>query len=206
MKHSLGSLNLSIFEPRIFGDDRGFFLETWNESKYAPFGLTSTFVQDNLSRSDKGVLRGLHYQNQNPQGNLVSVLEGSVFDVAVDIRSGSPTFGQWFGLVLDSKSKKQMFIPEGFAHGFLVLSESATFMYKCTTQYQPEHEHTLLWNDPKVGIVWPREIAPTLSSKDTQGYTLEELTTAEKLPKYAGKSDNDVENSDVHFEKKVQGI
>jgi dTDP-4-dehydrorhamnose 3,5-epimerase len=194
MKHSKASLNLSIFEPKVFGDDRGFFLETWNAEKYQQAGLTSTFTQDNLSRSTKGVLRGLHYQSQNPQGKLVSVLDGSVFDVAVDIRLGSPYFGQWFGLVLDGTSKKQMFVPEGFAHGFIVLSDSATFMYKCTSLYQPEHEHTLLWSDPAVGIAWPTtDTNPILSAKDSQGFTLDELKIARKLPAY------NVENSDTFF-------
>lgn len=154
-----------IIEPKVFGDNRGFFMETWNKEKYEEAGLSYNFVQDNLSFSTKGVLRGLHFQRLNPQGKLVYVLQGEVFDVAVDIRVGSPTFGQWEGITLSSENKRQFYIPVGFAHGFCVLSETALFAYKCTDKYNSQAEYGISWNDPDVGIKWPIE-NPILSPKD----------------------------------------
>ncbi|MBA3379091.1 MAG: dTDP-4-dehydrorhamnose 3,5-epimerase [Chloroflexota bacterium] len=153
-----------IIEPKIFGDARGFFVETWQAERYAEAGLPA-FVQDNLSRSSQGVLRGLHYQEPDAQGKLVQVLEGEVFDVAVDIRVGSDTFGTWHGVTLSSENKRQFYVPAGFAHGFVVISESALFAYKCTELYRPEHDHSLRWDDPDIGIDWPVD-APSLSTKD----------------------------------------
>lgn len=157
-----------IFEPKVFGDERGFFVETFRENVLAEVGLSVAFVQDNQSRSQRGVLRGLHYQLQQPQGKLVRVARGRVFDVAVDVRRGSPTFGQWAGAVLDDESHRQMYIPPGFAHGFVVLSDVADFVYKCTDYYHPQSETGIRWNDPAIGIVWPREILDQviLSEKD----------------------------------------
>jgi len=163
-----------IIEPRSFGDDRGYFMETWNESRYGSEKIPTRFVQDNVSFSKKGVLRGLHFQNPKPQGKLVSVLQGEVFDVVVDLRIDSPTFKKWWGTNLSSENKKQVFIPPGFAHGFLVLSESALFFYKCTDFYSPESELTLLWNDPEVGINWPMK-NPVVSEKDARGLKLAEI-------------------------------
>lgn len=144
-----------IIEPDVFGDERGFFMESWHRQKFAEHGLELDFVQDNQSRSSKGVLRGLHYQLKQPQGKLVRVTAGAVFDVAVDIRKGSPWFGQWVGLELSGTNHKQFYVPPGFAHGFCVLSESADFLYKCTDYYAPQHEQGLLWDDPQIGIQWP---------------------------------------------------
>jgi dTDP-4-dehydrorhamnose 3,5-epimerase len=172
-----------IFEPKVFGDSRGFFMETWNFARYSEAGLKARFVQDNLSRSARGVLRGLHYQYPRAQGKLVSVVEGEVFDVAVDIRHGSPTFGQWEGVLLSAENKRQFYVPEGFAHGFVVLSENALFSYKCTETYEPQNEVTILWNDPALGIAWPLS-APQLSARDAQGVPLSAIA-AEKLPPYA---------------------
>lgn len=156
-----------IFEPRVFGDDRGFFMESFNARTFADLtGLKREFVQDNHSRSQKGVLRGLHYQIQNPQGKLVRVVSGSVFDVAVDLRQSSPTFGQWEGVELSAENKRMLWVPEGFAHGFLVLSDSAEFLYKTTDYYFPQHERSLLWSDAALGIKWPLEGQPLLSAKD----------------------------------------
>lgn len=174
-------LNLQVFEPTVFGDERGYFLEAWNHDRYAEAGLHATFVQDNISRSSRNVLRGLHFQNPSPQGKLVSVLEGEVFDVAVDIRVGSPTFGQWFGVILDGISKRQMYVPENFAHGFVVLSEYATFVYKCTSVYAPTYDNCLIWNDPMLKIDWPVK-EPILSAKDSQGKTLQQLKDEGRLP------------------------
>jgi len=166
-----------ILEPKVFGDARGFFFESFNARDFEQAtGLQPHFVQDNHSKSAKGVLRGMHYQVQNPQGKLVRVTQGAVFDVAVDIRKGSPTFGQWFGLELSAENKKQLWIPEGLAHGFLVISESAEFLYKTTDYYSPEHERTLLWNDPTVGIDWPLHLLdapPLLAAKDANAPTLQ---------------------------------
>jgi len=154
-----------VIDPRVFGDQRGFFLETWSASRYAEAGIPGAFVQDNLSRSAKGVLRGLHLQHPMGQGKLVYVLQGEVFDVAVDVRAGSPTFGRWVGYTLSADNKRQLYIPPGFAHGFCVTSESALFAYKCTELYHPEHELGIAWDDADIGITWPVE-EPVLSGKD----------------------------------------
>ncbi|MGI8650194.1 MAG: dTDP-4-dehydrorhamnose 3,5-epimerase [Rubrobacter sp.] len=171
-----------VFEPKAFGDERGFFMESFNARRYAEHGLPEKFVQDNLSYSSYGVLRGLHFQNPNPQGKLVSVLEGEVFDVAVDIRVGSPTFGEWFGATLSARNKRQLYVPPDFAHGFVVTSEVALFSYKCTDYYAPENEGSVLWNDPEVGIEWPVEEL-TLSEKDRTAPKLSEIS-ASLLPGY----------------------
>ena len=174
---------LLIIEPKVFGDERGFFMETWNQERYASLGVTEdTFVQDNLSFSRRGVLRGLHYQQINPQGKLVYVLQGEVFDVAVDIRVGSPTFGQWESIVLSAENKKQFFVPKGFAHGFCVTSETAMFAYKCTDKYNPQAEFSVLWNDADLNIPWP-VTEPELSAKDSQGIKLADFAQ-ENLPVY----------------------
>jgi dTDP-4-dehydrorhamnose 3,5-epimerase len=156
------------------GDSRGSFVEAWHKEKYARLGINVDFVQDNISRSGKGVLRGLHYQNPSPQGKLVYVMEGEVFDVAVDIRVGSPTFGNWLGMTLSFENNVQLYIPEGFAHGFLVTSDTATFAYKCTALYSKECEKTIRWDDPEIGIVWPIA-SPILSYKDRAGLSLKEM-------------------------------
>ena len=156
-----------ILEPKVFGDDRGFFFESFNARTFAQVtGVQSEFVQDNHSKSSRGVLRGLHYQIRQPQGKLVRVVAGEVFDVAVDIRKSSPTFGQWVGERISAENKRQLWIPEGFAHGFVVLSDSAEFLYKTTDYYAPEYERSLLWNDPDIGIGWPLQGEPILSDKD----------------------------------------
>jgi len=162
-----------ILEPRIFGDDRGFFLESYNQRSFQEAtGWAPAFVQDNHSGSARNVLRGLHYQIRQPQGKLVRVIAGKVFDVAVDIRKSSPTFGKWVGANLSAGNRKQMWIPPGFAHGFLVLSEFAEFLYKTTDFYAPEHECCIRWDDPEIGINWPLQGQPTLSQKDRQGASL----------------------------------
>lgn len=159
-----------LFEPRVFGDERGFFFESFNGRRFEEaIGRRVEFVQDNHSKSSMGVLRGLHYQLRQAQGKLVRVIAGSVFDVAVDIRRGSPTFGQWVGEILSAENKKQLWVPEGFAHGFVVLSESAEFVYKTTDYYAPEHERCLAWNDPQLAIDWPITGTPSVSAKDAQG-------------------------------------
>ncbi|TRV14951.1 MAG: dTDP-4-dehydrorhamnose 3,5-epimerase [Microcystis wesenbergii Mw_MB_S_20031200_S109] len=159
-----------IIEPQVYGDDRGFFLESFNQKDFREkTGVNTTFVQDNHSMSLKNVLRGLHYQIPNPQGKLVRVVSGSVFDVAVDARKSSPTFGQWVGCVLSAENKRIFWVPEGFAHGFLVLSDRAEFLYKTTNYYYPQYEKTILWNDADLGIDWPLEIPPILSPKDQAG-------------------------------------
>ncbi|MGH7337510.1 MAG: dTDP-4-dehydrorhamnose 3,5-epimerase [Myxococcota bacterium] len=164
-----------LLEPKVFGDARGFFLESYNRRDFArATGIDVDFVQDNHSRSAKNVLRGLHYQVRQPQGKLVRVAAGEVYDVAVDLRRGSPTFGRWAGFTLSAESKRMAWIPPGFAHGFLVLSESADFLYKTTDYYAPEHERTLLWNDPALGIDWPLRGEPTLAAKDRSGKPLSE--------------------------------
>jgi dTDP-4-dehydrorhamnose 3,5-epimerase len=164
-----------VLEPKVFGDARGFFFESFNARDFAQAtGLEVTFVQDNHSKSAKGVLRGLHYQAQHAQGKLVRVTQGAVFDVAVDIRKGSPTFGQWFGAELSAENNKQMWIPAGLAHGFLVTSDSAEFLYKTTDYYYPEFERSLLWNDPSVGVEWPLHLLdsqPLLAAKDVAALT-----------------------------------
>lgn len=158
-----------LFEPKVFGDERGFFFESFNQRKFeSSVGRAVNFVQDNHSRSVKGVLRGLHYQIRQPQGKLVRVVQGEVFDVAVDIRRSSPTFGKWVGVVLSAENKSQLWVPEGFAHGFVVLSETAEFLYKTTDYYAPEHERSILWEDRALGIEWPLTNMPTLSPKDAQ--------------------------------------
>ncbi len=159
--------DVKIIEPKVFGDERGFFFESYNQKAFVKaIGREVTFVQDNHSRSQKGVLRGLHYQIQQAQGKLVRCTRGEVFDVAVDIRKSSPSFGQWVGVVLSEENKKQMWIPEGFAHGFLVLSEMAEFLYKTTDFYAPQHEQAIIWNDSQLAIEWPLEFDPSLSQKD----------------------------------------
>ena len=162
-----------ILEPKVFGDDRGFFFESFNERAFAEKTVVSArFVQDNHSRSARNVLRGLHYQIQQPQGKLVRVAVGAVFDVAVDLRKSSPTFGKWAGTILSAEDKRQLWIPPGFAHGFLVLSESADFLYKTTDYYAPEHERCIIWNDPDIGIRWPLQGEPILAAKDKAGKRL----------------------------------
>ena len=162
-----------IIEPKVFGDNRGFFYESFNQAALnEATGQNVNFVQDNHSRSSKGVLRGLHYQIRQPQGKLVRVARGAVFDVAVDIRKNSPSFSKWVGIELSEDNCKQLWIPAGFAHGFLVTSESAEFLYKATDYYAPEHERCIAWNDPAIGIQWPLDAEPQLSFKDLQGKTL----------------------------------
>ena len=172
-----------VIEPAAFGDKRGFFMETWRQERYAALGITGPFVQDNLSFSTRGVLRGLHYQQPHAQGKLVSVVQGEVFDVAVDIRHGSPTFGQWVGVALSGDNHKQLWVPPGFAHGFCVLSETAYFTYKCTDVYTPAAEGGIAWDDPDIGIKWPID-AVSLSEKDTVYPRLKDVST-EKLPTFA---------------------
>jgi dTDP-4-dehydrorhamnose 3,5-epimerase len=167
-----------VIEPQVFGDARGFFLETWSSRRFAELGLHLNFVQDNWSRSKRGILRGLHFQLRHPQGKLVRVTQGEVFDVAVDLRRGSPTFGKWTGVTLSAENFRAFYIPPGFAHGFYVVSESADFQYKCTDLYAPDFERTLAWNDPAIGIRWPLASGaePQLSDKDrTKGLRLDEL-------------------------------
>jgi len=162
-----------IIEPKVFGDSRGFFFESFNQNAFNDAtGQNAQFVQDNHSRSAKGVLRGLHYQIQQPQGKLVRVTSGAVFDVAVDIRKSSPTFGQWVGVELNTENHRQLWVPAGFAHGFVVLSETADFLYKTTNYYAPEFERCITWNDPSIGINWPTDMEPQLSGKDQQGLLL----------------------------------
>ena len=165
-----------IIEPRVFGDSRGFFMETWNAGAFAAAELDLTFVQDNHSRSQKGVLRGLHFQNPRPQGKLVRVTNGAVFDVAVDLRASSPTFGQWVGVELSAENKRMFWVQEGFAHGFLTLEDDTDFLYKCTAPYAPANEFTLAWNDPAVGIEWPvTGLDPIISEKDARGLALADV-------------------------------
>lgn len=165
-----------IIEPRVFGDARGFFMETWNAEAFAGAGLNLNFVQDNHSRSQKGVLRGLHFQNPDPQGKLVRVACGAVFDVAVDLRGSSPTFGQWVGVELSADNKRMLWVPEGFAHGFLTLEDDTDFLYKCTAPYAPQSEHTLAWDDPAVGIDWPLiGLDPLISEKDARGRSVADV-------------------------------
>jgi dTDP-4-dehydrorhamnose 3,5-epimerase len=165
-----------IIEPRVFGDSRGFFMETWNAAAFAAAELDLTFVQDNHSRSQKGVLRGLHFQNPGPQGKLVRVTHGAVFDVAVDLRAASPTFGQWVGVALSAENKRMFWVPEGFAHGFLTLEDDTDFLYKCTAPYAPASEYTLAWDDPAVGIEWPvTGLDPIISEKDARGLALADV-------------------------------
>jgi len=171
-----------VIEPAVFGDDRGFFFETWNAARFGELGLPTKFVQSNVSSSAKGVLRGLHYQWPRPQGKLVSVLEGEVYDVAVDIRQGSPTFGRWEAVVLSAENKRQFWIPEGFAHGFAVLSERAIFSYLCTEVYLREFDAAVRWNDAELAVDWPVS-APSLSPKDEQAPFLKDIA-GDRLPVY----------------------
>ncbi|BDI59508.1 dTDP-4-dehydrorhamnose 3,5-epimerase [Qipengyuania nanhaisediminis] len=165
-----------IIEPRVFGDDRGFFMETWNQAAFAEAGLDMGFVQDNHSHSQRGVLRGLHFQNPGAQGKLVRVARGAVYDVAVDLRRSSATFGQWVGVELTAENKRMFWVPEGFAHGFLTLSDDTDFLYKCTAPYAPQDEHTLAWDDPTVGITWPDTgCDPIVSEKDAVGLALADV-------------------------------
>ena len=169
-----------IMEPRVFGDERGFFYESFNQKVWQGItGLQTIFVQDNHSRSGRNVLRGLHYQIKQPQGKLVRVVAGKVFDVAVDIRVGSPTFGRWAGVELSAENKRMLWIPEGFAHGFLVMSEFAEFLYKTTDYWAPQYERTIIWNDPDLAIAWPLQNQPILSDKDSKGLTFKEAVLIE---------------------------
>lgn len=173
---------LLLITPDVFGDSRGCFFETWNRQRYAAAGLDAQFVQDNVSLSRRGILRGLHFQNPQGQGKLVQALQGEVFDVAVDIRRGSPTFGRWYGCTLSDQNRLQLYVPAGFAHGFCVTSETALFAYKCTDFYNPQTEFSLRWDDPGIGIDWPvRE--PELSGKDAAGWLLADFPSA-NLPAY----------------------
>jgi dTDP-4-dehydrorhamnose 3,5-epimerase len=167
--------DVKIIEPNVFGDERGFFMETWQQKKFEELvtGKSTQFVQDNHSKSKKGILRGLHYQTENTQGKLVRVVSGEVFDVAVDIRKDSQTFGQWVGVYLSAENKRQLWVPEGFAHGFYVTSDEAEFVYKCTDYYNPNAEHSILWNDETLAIEWPIEGVVLLSEKDMQGESIE---------------------------------
>lgn len=167
---------LFVIEPTVHGDSRGYFTETYNQNDMHDAGLDMVFVQDNESMSTKGVLRGLHFQKQHPQGKLVRVIEGAVFDVAVDLRAGSATYGQWFGVELTAENHKQFYISEGFAHGFLVLSDVARFCYKCTDFYHPNDEGGLAWNDPAIGIVWPNVVGEYSGSASAEGYALSDGT------------------------------
>ena len=169
-----------LIQPRVFGDDRGYFFESFHAPRYAAAGIKGSFVQDNISYSKRHVLRGLHIQNPNPQGKLVFVLEGEVFDVAVDVRAGSPAFGRWVGATLSSTTRRQIWVPEGFAHGFCVTSEVALVCYKCTDVYNPAAEMSLLWNDPEIGIAWPSE-EPILSAKDAAAPPLAAIDPARLL-------------------------
>jgi dTDP-4-dehydrorhamnose 3,5-epimerase len=172
--------DVKIIEPDVFGDVRGFFMESFNARRFADAtGVTLPFVQDNHSRSQHGVLRGLHYQIKQPQGKLVRVVRGAVFDVAVDLRRSSPTFGAWVGVELTEDNNRQLWVPPGFGHGFLVVSASADFLYKTTDYYAPEHERSILWNDPQIGIEWPLQGEPMLSGKDAAGTTLAEAEVFE---------------------------
>ena len=171
-----------MVEPRAFSDDRGVFFETWNQERYAIAGVPEAFVQDNVSRSARGVLRGLHYQQPNAQGKLLSVLEGEIFDVAVDIRHGSPTFGQWVGMTLSAVKRQQLYVPAGCAHGFQALSESATVLYKCTDYYHPSSEQSILWCDEELAIPWT--LPPILSDKDRDAPLLRDIPR-DRLPEYS---------------------
>jgi dTDP-4-dehydrorhamnose 3,5-epimerase len=166
--------DVKLLEPQVFGDERGFFMETFRDEWFKENVANRTFVQENHSKSVKGVLRGLHYQTENTQGKLVRVVSGAVFDVAVDMRKSSSTFGQWVGEILSAENKRQLWVPEGFAHGFYVLTDEAEFTYKCTDYYNPKAEHSLIWNDETVGIEWPLEGEPSLSAKDLVGKVLTE--------------------------------
>ena len=175
-KNMAGIEGLCVIEPAVHGDERGYFMETYNQNDMHEAGLDMVFVQDNQSMSTKGVLRGLHFQKEFPQGKLVRVIKGTVFDVAVDLRQGSATYGKWFGVELSEENKKQFYIPEGFAHGFLVLSDVAEFCYKCTDFYHPGDEGGLAWNDPAIDIAWPQVAGEYKGSASAEGYCLEDGT------------------------------
>lgn len=172
-----GIEGLVVVEPKVFGDNRGYFMETYNYNDFKAAGLDIVFVQDNQSKSKKGVLRGLHFQKKNPQGKLVRVVSGEVYDVAVDLRKGSDTYGKWYGVLLSAENKKQFYVPEGFAHGFVVMSETAEFVYKCTRFYDPSDEGGLMWNDPEIGIDWPvpENAELLLSEKDQHHQPLKDF-------------------------------
>lgn len=176
--------DVKLLAPKVFGDHRGFFMETWNENGFAELGLNLNFVQDNHSRSAQGILRGLHYQIQHPQGKLVRVTQGAVYDVAVDIRKDSPTYGKAFGTVLSDENHHMLWVPPGFAHGFYVMSETADFVYKCTDFYHPEHERSIVWNDPDLAIEWPlvNGETPQLSAKDSEGLQLKDADVFATTP------------------------
>lgn len=176
---------LYIIEPQVFGDQRGYFMETYTQRDFEKAGLNMKFVQDNESKSKKGVLRGLHFQTKHTQGKLVRVFKGSVFDVAVDLREGSPTFGKWEGVILSGENKRQFYVPEGFAHGFLVLEDETVFAYKCTDYYAPEYDSGILWSDPDIGIDWPLDgVEVLLSEKDKKQQSLKEFMQKENPFKY----------------------
>jgi dTDP-4-dehydrorhamnose 3,5-epimerase len=176
-----------LIEPKVFADARGFFLESWHQTRYREAGLPGAFVQDNVSRSARGILRGLHFQEPEAQGKLVSALDGEIYDVAVDVRVGSPRFGSWVAAVLSSENHHQLYVPEGFAHGFCVVSEAAIVSYKCTRPYAPPAERTVIWNDPDIAIRWPLE-NPRLSPKDAGGRPLKELAEKALLPRYEARA------------------
>jgi dTDP-4-dehydrorhamnose 3,5-epimerase len=178
--HATQIAGVLIVEPSVFGDDRGFFLESFNQRSMREIGIHAHFVQDNHSRSQRNVLRGLHYQISQPQGKLVRVVSGTVFDVAVDVRRSSPSYGKWVGVELSAENKRMFWMPPGMAHGFVVLSDSADFLYKATDYYAPEFERTILWNDPDLGIEWPMIGEPTLSSKDAAGSTFRDAEVFEE--------------------------
>ena len=191
-KDPKGIKGLRVITPTVHGDERGYFMETYNENDMKEQGMDMVFVQDNQSMSGKGVLRGLHFQKQYPQGKLVRVIRGQVFDVAVDLRKGSETYGKWYGIILSEENKKQFYIPEGFAHGFLVLSETAEFCYKCTDFYHPGDEGGLAWNDPEIGIEWPQLKGEYKGSASAEGYALEDgtaLNLSDKDQKWLGLKD-----------------
>lgn len=176
-----------ILEPAVFGDERGFFMETYQQDRYAQHGIPEGLVQDNLSYSRRGVLRGLHLQWPHPQGKLVQVFSGEVFDVAVDVRQGSPTYGRWVGARLSGDNKRQFWVPAGFAHGFCVVSSDALFAYKCSDFYHPEAELSVRWDDPDIGIDWPLDVAPDLSPKDAEAALLRDIPTG-RFPVYEAKT------------------
>lgn len=171
--------DVKLLEPQVFGDERGFFMETFRDEWFKKNVANRTFVQENHSKSVKGVLRGLHYQTENTQGKLVRVISGAVLDVAVDLRKSSPTFGQYVAEILSAENKRQLWVPEGFAHGFYVISDEAEFVYKCTDYYNPKAEHSLIWNDPTVGIEWNLDREPSLSAKDLAGKLLQDAVVFE---------------------------
>ncbi|MDA1017930.1 MAG: dTDP-4-dehydrorhamnose 3,5-epimerase [Planctomycetota bacterium] len=171
-----------VIEPRVFPDERGFFKETYHQQRYADLGLPSSFVQDNYSHSVQGTIRALHYQIEQPQGKLVQIFKGEIFDVAVDIRRDSPRFGEWVGVLLSETNHRQLYIPPGFAHGFCAMSDEADVLYKCTDLYAPQHERTILWNDPSIGIEWPEVGTPIVSKKDQLGQMLADAETFATTP------------------------